>query len=199
MKSEAGLAKKLQIKTGRTVAVLDAPAGYLKGLDLPKGTKAVTAPIAKAASFDVVQIFVGRVRDVALRAVKAGKLVKDDGAFWVAYPKKSSPEPVETDLSRDHGWESLNAAGWDVVSLVSLDATWSALRFKKAPELRAARRERATKKLAAKPAVSKTLDSEKPSSARSGAAPAKSAKKGVATKKSAPASKAKTLSKKRAR
>ena len=54
--------------------------------------------------------------------------MKDGGVFWVAFPKGSSK--VQTDLSRDRGWESLNDAGWQLVSLISIDATWSAARIR---------------------------------------------------------------------
>jgi len=50
-----------------------------------------------------------------------------------------------TDISRDVGWEILRGAGFDPVSQVAIDDTWSALRFRRDPALRAARAERGAK------------------------------------------------------
>ena len=48
--------------------------------------------------------------------------------LWLSYPKRSSK--VETDLSRDVGWEVVADAGLRPVTQVSIDETWSALRFR---------------------------------------------------------------------
>ncbi|EMO76804.1 hypothetical protein LEP1GSC127_0138 [Leptospira kirschneri str. 200801925] len=57
------------------------------------------------------------------------KSIREESILWIAYPKKSSG--TKTDLDRDHGWESLSKNGYEGVALISLDETWSALRFKK--------------------------------------------------------------------
>jgi hypothetical protein len=62
---------------------------------------------------------------------------RQDSALWIAYPKKSGA--IRTDISRDHGWEPLVDDGLDAVSLVSIDDTWAAIRFRHAPRLRAER------------------------------------------------------------
>ena len=54
--------------------------------------------------------------------------VKSNGLLWVTYPKKSGK--IKTDISRDMGWEAMTQAGWDAVTLVSVDDTWSALRLR---------------------------------------------------------------------
>ncbi len=50
-----------------------------------------------------------------------------NGLLWIAYPKKISD--LQTDLSRDQGWASVFNSGWRAVRQISIDATWSALRF----------------------------------------------------------------------
>ena len=37
---------------------------------------------------------------------------------------------MQTDLSRDHGWEALHKAGQKGEALVSINDTWSAMRFR---------------------------------------------------------------------
>jgi hypothetical protein len=54
--------------------------------------------------------------------------------LWLAYPKKSSG--VKTDLSRDAGWPPLEAADFLPVTQISLDETWSALRFRRRSEIK---------------------------------------------------------------
>jgi hypothetical protein len=125
---EAALAKKLQIKEGRSVAVLSPPKG------------APIEPAAKApkGGADVVITFVAEAADVEARLERAIAAAKpDSGVVWIAYPKKSGGVP--TDLSRDAGWEPLAARDWVPVTLISLDADWSAFRVRHAPDLAAAR------------------------------------------------------------
>ncbi len=47
--------------------------------------------------------------------------------------KKSAK--MKTDLTRDVGWETVAKAGWQAVSQISVDDTWSALRFRPAAEV----------------------------------------------------------------
>jgi hypothetical protein len=49
----------------------------------------------------------------------------DARVVWVCYPKGN-----KTDINRDTIWPRLAAAGWRLVSNVSIDSTWSALRAK---------------------------------------------------------------------
>jgi hypothetical protein len=48
--------------------------------------------------------------------------------LWIAYPKRMSG--VETDLTRDVGWEPLHGLGLRAVANVAVDDVWSALRFR---------------------------------------------------------------------
>lgn len=185
--SAKSLAAKLQMKPGRSVAVLDAPDGFVGGLGLGKDAAIVT-DLGKSKkpglSFDVVQIFVGRKRDIETRARRASEVVGEGGAFWVAYPKQGSG--VDTDVTRDAGWDALTKDGWAPVAVVALDATWSSMRFKKDPSLQAARRARAAAKGAAKPttkAPAKSVAKVAPATKKPAAKPA--ARKGQAKKRSA--------------
>lgn len=53
--------------------------------------------------------------------------------LWMLYPKRSGA--IATDISRDHGWAPLASRGFVPVAQVSVDGTWSALRFRKADEV----------------------------------------------------------------
>ena len=56
------------------------------------------------------------------------------GCLWLCYPKKSGA--VKTDISRDIGWEKVFAAGLLPVMQISVDDTWSALRWRQKDEIR---------------------------------------------------------------
>lgn len=54
-------------------------------------------------------------------------------ARGIDYPKKSSK--VETDISRDVGWDAVKKTDWEGVAIVAIDDTWSALRFRPVAEV----------------------------------------------------------------
>lgn len=109
------LDKKLQLKEGQTITLVDKPASF-------------TATLSEVpASPDALLVFAGKEADLlgqleALQAAaKGGKLT------WVAYPKAMQ---LQTDLNRDIIRDIANQNGLDPVRQVALDDTWSALRLK---------------------------------------------------------------------
>jgi hypothetical protein len=120
------LVKKLGIKPGTRVLILNAPEGYAEQLEpLPAGTEVVTTG---KGPFDLVYLFVANQAELNRFAPKAIKAVGPRGLLWIAYPKKTSK--LNTDLSRDVGWEKVHEAGWTGVSICAVDDTWSALRLR---------------------------------------------------------------------
>jgi len=121
---QSPLSQKLHIKTGQRVGVINAPGFFLRLLTpLPE---AVT--LASNGPFDHVTLFVRSKGEVDRMWATAVGAIKNGGVIWVAYPKKSSG--VNTDITRDEGWDTVVAAGWDAVSQIAIDDTWSALRFR---------------------------------------------------------------------
>jgi hypothetical protein len=118
--------KKLRIKEGMCVAIINSPPAYIKSLGkLPKNVKVEAAPKGLC---DLVQLFVRNKTELNKIAPAAIKLLKPHAAFWISYPKKSSA--IETDLSRDESWKIMSEMNFEGVSLIALDETWSAGRFK---------------------------------------------------------------------
>lgn len=84
------------------------------------------------------------VQQVVLFARDAAKLQEDfatlvsqlaaDAVLWMAYPKKSGS--IKSELTRDRGWQVVDAAGYVGVSQAALNEDWSALWFKKAGALK---------------------------------------------------------------
>ncbi|MBN9392515.1 MAG: hypothetical protein J0I20_31060 [Chloroflexi bacterium] len=123
---ESSLVKKLVLKPGYRVLLLNAPAGYQALLgELPPGVILEETPFGH---YDLVQGFVKSKAEAETLWPGAVEAVRPGGVLWMSYPKKTSS--IKTDINRDSGWESLKAAGWDTVAAVALDDTWSALRFR---------------------------------------------------------------------
>jgi hypothetical protein len=113
------VSSKLQLKPGQSVAVLNPPAGLV----LPEMAAAATA-----ADADAVIAFVVRRDDLGL-AEQAVAAARADRLAWIGYPKGGQ---LGTDLNRDRLVAALAGHGVRPVRQVSLDDTWSALRFRPA-------------------------------------------------------------------
>ena len=112
--------QKLQIKPGQTVAVLRLPRDI--DLRLPDGVTVTT----DAATADGVLAFVASAAELG-RARPAIDAARADRLAWIAYPKGG---PLATDLNRDRLADLVRAEGAQPVRQISLDDTWSALRFR---------------------------------------------------------------------
>ena len=116
------LAKKLKLKPGTRAAVVGAPPGYLEQLAPPAGME--VSETLDGGPFDWIQVFVRTSAELAAIVEPLTAAIAPTGQIWISYPKGSSR--LQTDLTRDKGWEPL--AGGDLMwlSLVSIDGVWSA-------------------------------------------------------------------------
>jgi hypothetical protein len=133
--AESPLAAKLQIPPGSRLLVVNAPEGYLDRLQpLPEGVELVEV---EEGAVDAVHLFVRDSAELDRAAPATLRAVKPDGLVWISYPKRASG--VETDLTRDVGWETVKGEGLRPVRQVSVDDTWSALRFRPADQVSSTR------------------------------------------------------------
>jgi len=121
------ISDKLKIKAGYTLLTLNEPPGFQKGLNgLPKGVKVIES----GKDYNQVHWFVLNRAQLEKEMSKVMKLAKPEVTVWVYYPKGTSK--VQTDLTRDKGWDCLLAEGdkltW--ISLISFDDTWSVFGFR---------------------------------------------------------------------
>lgn len=142
----ASIADKLKIKANYTLLTLNAPLNFKKGLEgLPTGVQIINT----GKEYNQVHWFVMNKAQVEKEMSKVMKLLQPDVTVWVYYPKGTSK--IQTDLTRDKGWDSLLAEGdkltW--ISLISFDATWSVFGFRAKNE--------ADKKKDAKPKVEREI------------------------------------------
>jgi hypothetical protein len=119
------LLKKLGIKPNTAVALVGAPAGFVKTLsELPRGSVIKRTPGGTA---DLVLWFIKSKRDLAARmetmAQTAGK-----GGLWIIWPKKKSAG-ISSDLNQMIVRRSGLAAGLVDYKVCSVDETWSGLLF----------------------------------------------------------------------
>ena len=57
-------------------------------------------------------------------AAKAAAALEPESILWFTFPKGSSK--IQTDLTRDTGWDSLRSLDLKWINLISVDDTWSA-------------------------------------------------------------------------
>ena len=120
------LIKELQIKPAMRVMLLNSPPGYERALGkLPDGVVVVSRP---RRPVDFVQLFCRSMAELKEGLPRATDHLKDDGVFWICWPKQTGPVP--TDLNRDVLWRVMLQAHFKPVAVVALNKTWSALRFR---------------------------------------------------------------------
>lgn len=126
------LAKKLRWKPGMNLLLLNAPKEHLVQLMPATEEGALTSAddpeSAVKSSFELVLLFVKSAAELKEWSRLAVSSVEKDGLLWIAYPKKTSK--IKTDIHRDQGWEPIAEAGLEGIALVSVDDTWSAMRFR---------------------------------------------------------------------
>lgn len=112
--------KKMKVKEGQSAKVLFEPNDY---------------PVVDTGLFfdeyleqvQFVHLFVSSRQDFEDRIEQAKSKVLPGGMLWVSYPK--SVGKVKYDINRDSMWDLSIPHGIHPVSQISLDDTWSALRF----------------------------------------------------------------------
>lgn len=119
------LAKKLGIKDGFQIALVDSPKDFRKELgDLPAGVKFKSST---AKPLDLILLFVRSESELARRFLPLAANLNANGMIWVAWPKKSSG--VATDLSFNNVQRTGLDAGLVDVKICAVNEVWSGLKF----------------------------------------------------------------------
>jgi len=119
------LSKKLGIKPGSRVYVVDAPPGHRKLLaPLPDGVEFVPR---LSETTDLVHVFSTRKAQLekALPAIR--KKMKANAVVWVSWPKKAAR--VATDLTEDVVRELALPLGLVDVKVCAINDVWSGLKL----------------------------------------------------------------------
>lgn len=121
------LAKKLGIKEGSRVALLDAPEGFKDAINGLPDDVWIGHSLRGRKDLDVILLFSTRRTGLKNRLPKAIERLADRGGLWIAWPKKSSG--VETELSDGVVRELGLATGLVDNKVCAISPVWSGLRF----------------------------------------------------------------------
>ena len=116
------LLKKMRIKENTEITTMNAPDNYKQTLGvLPKGVF-VNNKLSKQSAF--IHLFVRNVAELEKYFLKTVDKLKPGGLIWISFPKGDSG--IQTDLTRDKGWDCLQQVNMEWLSMISFDETWTA-------------------------------------------------------------------------
>ena len=118
------LERKLQLRPGEALSVLDAPDGVAERLRTELGR----CVREQDGGSEAVLLFVNDLDEVRERVPQVLERMAAGGLVWIAYPKKSSG--MRTDVDRDTLWAAVVEMGWAPVRQIAVDETWSAVRVR---------------------------------------------------------------------
>ena len=119
------LPRKLGIKEGHRVGLLDAPGGSDRTLgELPDGVETRTSARGR---LDVVVYFATSRAALTRRFDPLARAIFPDGGLWIAWPKRASG--LETDLTEDVVRDLALERGLVDNKVCAIDDTWSGLRL----------------------------------------------------------------------
>jgi len=119
------LPKKLGIKDGFRVCLVDAPADVLA--DLKAALAGCQVVRGQKGPLDLAMVFTKSKIELAREFKTVGKQLAPAGMLWVSWPKKSSG--VTTDLDENIVREIGLAAGLVDVKVCAVTDVWSGLKF----------------------------------------------------------------------
>src|SRR5438128_1503981 len=122
--SATPLIKKLGIKSGFNVALVDFPKNLGDEFSLPPD---VTLDPSGAEPLDFAMLFVKSEKDLQKSFPKYAAMLKPNGMLWVSWPKKTSG--VQTDLLFTNVQAIGLASGLVDVKVCAVDDVWSGLKF----------------------------------------------------------------------
>lgn len=120
--ADKSLAEKMKLKSGMHAAVVNPPSGYLDQLSAPREMEISNR--FESGPFDWIQVFVKSKAELESLAPLLVKALKPASLLWITFPKGTSK--IQTDLTRDKGWESLRPLDLKWINLISINETWSA-------------------------------------------------------------------------
>jgi hypothetical protein len=121
------LAKKLGIKAGHQVALVNAPSDFEGTLDDLPLNASLARDLRAQDAFDVLVCFVKDAKGLRVSFPACAKRLVSNGGLWVAWPKKASG--IATDVTESVVREFGLDQGLVDNKICAIDETWSGLRF----------------------------------------------------------------------
>lgn len=120
-----GLERKLGIRDGQRIALIGASPTVLEFFQTQFPDHEFSTSLR--GGFDLVLYFATRNADLSRRISPLTRSLRDKGALWIAWPKKTSG--IVTDLSFDVVQETGILQELVDTKICSISEIWSALRF----------------------------------------------------------------------
>ncbi|MDC6364677.1 MULTISPECIES: DUF3052 domain-containing protein [Flavobacteriaceae] len=123
--SKTPLAKKLGIKEGFSILLVNAPSHYWELFDtIPDHLNIKTKTVGEV---DFIHLFCTSFDELQKISISLKDTLKKTGMLWVSWPKGSSK--IQTDLKRDPIREHLLSIGLVDTKVAAVDEDWSGLKF----------------------------------------------------------------------
>lgn len=119
------LSKKLGIKPGFSVAVINGPADYLDLIDPIPDDVRITE--LAAGETDLVHIFTNSRDELFGKLAVLVRQIAQDGSIWVSWHKKAAKLPTE--ITEDTVREAAFPLGLVDVKVRAVDEKWSGLKL----------------------------------------------------------------------
>jgi hypothetical protein len=119
------LPKKLGIKPGQKVCLLNAPGAFQR--DLEANADARIGHDLRLPPVDMVVLFVDRLADLERRFADITARLHPEGGFWVVWPKNASRR--STDITEDVVRRIARVAGMVDNKECAIDDVWSGVRL----------------------------------------------------------------------
>lgn len=123
--SETPLAKKLGIKPGFMVSVINAPQNYRDMIEpLPDNVKLADQPLTGT---NMVHLFTNSRDELFSALAQFRSVITQDGSIWVSWYKKAAKLPTE--ITEDTIREAAFPLGLVDVKVCAVDENWSGLKL----------------------------------------------------------------------
>jgi len=109
----------MKLRSGLNASVINAPENYMDEL---RHDTAISPTLN--GKFDWIQIFVRSKTELEALVPKAARALKPESILWISFPKGTSK--IQTDLTRDKGWDILRNLDLKWINLISVNEMWSA-------------------------------------------------------------------------
>jgi Protein of unknown function (DUF3052) len=119
------LPKKLGIKSGHKVCLLNAPGSFERHLELEQDDDVRITHDLRLPPVDVVVLFVDRIADLERRVGDIASRLHPEGGFWVAFRTSGRG----SDITEDVVCRIALAAGMVHNKVCEIDASWSGVRL----------------------------------------------------------------------
>ena len=123
--SSTPLAKKIGIKEGFVIRLVNAPKDYFALFtDWPDD---VRIRKNEAVKKDLIHFFTTKAEELFSQLPKLKNEIKENGMVWVSWPKKAAK--LQTDMTEDVIRDFALRIGLVDVKVCAVDATWSGLKL----------------------------------------------------------------------